>query len=146
MTMHRRQFVKIGCACMITPWAAGLIGCETTRYVSGTMESSGISVLKSEFVVATKKGTVLRDYIIVRNEKLEYPICLYRISENEYSALQMKCSHQGTELQVAGDHLHCPGHGSEFNNKGQVTLGPAESSLRTFHVANEPQKLLIELK
>ncbi len=146
MTMHRRQFVKIGCACMVMPWATGLIGCEGTRYVSGTMEPNGIAVLKSEFEVTTKVGTTQREYVIVRNDKLEYPICLYRLSENDYSALQMKCSHQGTELQVAGDHLHCPGHGSEFNNRGQVTLGPAESSLRTFHVASEPQKLLIELK
>ena len=146
MTMHRRQFVKIGCTCMIVPWVPSLLGCEGTRHVTGTLESTGISVLKSEFDIATKGGTAQREYIIVRNDKLEYPICLYRLSENDYSAILMKCTHQGTELQVAGDHLHCPGHGSEFNNKGQVTLGPAESSLRTFRVFSESPRLVIELK
>jgi Rieske Fe-S protein len=147
MTMHRRQFVKLGCNCMIAPLiAAGLSACESTRYVAGTLGPDGITIQQTEFVEITKSGTTLRDYIIVRNENLEYPICLYRLKENEYSALQMKCTHQGTELQAAGDQLHCPAHGSEFNNRGQVTQGPAEHPLRTFRVVAEQDHLLIELK
>lgn len=144
MSMPRRQFVKLGCSCLVAPFMT--TSCESTRYVAGTMEPNGLSVLQSEFVETTKTGTTLRDYIIVRNEKLEYPICLYRLNDQSYSALLMKCTHQGTELQAAGDHLHCPAHGSEFNNRGQVSQGPAENPLRTFRVMAEQGKLLIELK
>ena len=46
----------------------------------------------------------------------------------------MQCTHQGAELQASGDMLQCPAHGSEFNNKGTVTNGPADTDLRTFPV------------
>lgn len=40
--------------------------------------------------------------------------------ENKYHALWTGCTHQGTELQVFGDRLQCPAHGSEFANTGAV--------------------------
>src|SRR5258708_7831405 len=111
--MDRREIVKQGCALCLN---AGLVpvllsGCQATHYVSGVMESSGIAVLKSEFTFAKKDKVITRPYLIVQNEKLEFPIYVFRFSENEYSALWMKCTHQGNELQAAGDHLHCPSHG-----------------------------------
>jgi Rieske Fe-S protein len=110
------------------------------------IEDNGITVLKSEFTYLKKDQPMTRAYIIVRNENLEFPIYLYRFSDNEYSALLMKCTHQGNELSAAGDHLHCSAHGSEFNNKGAVAQGPAEKNLRTFNVTTEGDKLLIDLR
>ena len=122
-----------------------LSGCQTTHYATGTLEQNGISVMKSEFTFMKKDQLQTRSYIIVRNDALQFPIYLYHLSENNYSALLMKCTHQGTELQAAGDHLHCPGHGSEFNNKGMVTEGPAETALRSFKVTTDPDKVFIYL-
>ena len=146
--IDRRHFVRKSCIlCAGTPFLSALLaGCESIHYVSGTLEPNGIAVLNSEFVVTSQEVRSYRQYIIVRNERLEYPICVYRISETEYVALLMKCTHQGTELQAFGDHLQCPAHGSEFNNRGQVSQGPAENNLRTFRVTNGEEKLLIELK
>lgn len=148
MMMDRRQFVKKTCGlCLGGPLVAGILSsCGSTHYVNGTMEPSGISVPPTEFISSKGTATTFLPYIIVRNDNLEYPICLYRFSENEYSALLMKCTHQGTELQVFGDQLHCPAHGSEFTNKGQVSQGPAENGLRTFRVFLLQEKILIELK
>lgn len=148
MIMDRRIFVKKACAlCMGGSLLTNILsGCGSTRYVNGTMESSGISVLPAEFLSQKDNPNSFLPYIIVRSESLEYPICLYRFSENEYTALLMKCTHQGTELQVFGDQLHCPAHGSEFSSKGFVTQGPAENGLRTFRVSPLPEKILIELK
>ncbi len=123
-----------------------LVGCGTTHYVEGTFESNGISVGAMEFKITKNNTPAYREYIIVRNERLEVPICVYRFSVSDYSALLMKCTHQGTELQAAGDHLHCSGHGSEFDNRGKVSQGPAEQQLRTFKVIVNEDKLLIELK
>ena len=140
--MHRRQFVKSCCSVCIGAPMVLLTGCASS-YVNGTLEPDGLSVLTTEFF--KPDGSPL-SYLVVRNEKLEYPICLYRFSENEYTALLMKCTHQGTELQAAGDQLHCSAHGSEFNNKGKVTHGPAETDLRSFQVLPTQEKILIRLK
>jgi Rieske Fe-S protein len=123
-----------------------LSGCRSTHYASGTMESNGLSLLTSEFVYLKKEVEVFRKYIIVRNDALEYPIYLYRFSDIDYSAVLMKCTHQGAELNDAGDQLHCPSHGSEFTNKGIVTQGPAEANLRSFRVSVTNEKIYIDLR
>lgn len=123
-----------------------LSSCQSTHYVTGAIESNGLSVLKSEFTYLKKDKPITRECIIVRHDKLEFPIYLYRFSETEYSALLMKCTHQGNELNASGDHLHCSAHGSEFNNKGIVAQGPAEKNLRAFKVTVDNEKIFIDLR
>lgn len=145
--MDRRLFTKtcIGCltGVVVAPWLAG---CQSTYYTTGTIESNGLSVMKSEFTYVKKDQPVNRTYIVVRNDRLEFPIYLYRFSDNEYSALLMKCTHQGNELNASGDHLHCSAHGSEFNNRGVVAQGPAEKNLRAFDVAVQNDRIFIDLR
>jgi Rieske Fe-S protein len=146
--MNRRKFTK---ACVVCLGSAALppvllSGCRSTHYATGMMESNGLSLLKSEFIYLKKDQQVYRKYIIVRNDALEYPIYLYRFADNDYSAVLMKCTHQGAELNDAGDQLHCPSHGSEFTNKGLVTQGPAETNLRSFRVSTVSEKIYIDLR
>ncbi|HRI78639.1 MAG TPA: hypothetical protein PLR06_03810, partial [Cyclobacteriaceae bacterium] len=96
--INRRQFVKLTCAtCMGTPMMASLLsGCATTHYVEGSLESNGISVSSGEFKIVSGNTSSFREYIIVRHERLEVPIYVYRFTDSEYSALLMKCTHQGT--------------------------------------------------
>lgn len=123
-----------------------LTSCQSTHYATGAVEQNGLTIPKSEFTYLKKDQPMMREYIIVRNDKFEFPIYLYRFSDNEYSALLMKCSHQGNELQASGDHLHCSAHGSEFNNKGVVAQGPAENNLRSFKVTADNEKIFIDLR
>jgi Rieske Fe-S protein len=123
-----------------------LSGCQSTHYATGTMEPDGISISPSEFRYLKRDREMVRQYIIVRNDALEFPIYLYRFSDNEYSALLMKCTHQGNELQASGDHLHCSAHGSEFNNKGVLAQGPAEKNLRAFQVIAGSDEIYIDLR
>ena len=146
--MDRREFVKRSCGVCL---GEGLIsitlsGCSPTHYATGVVETNGISVLKSEFVYLKRDQTLTRPYIIVQHDQFEFPIYLYRFSENEYSALWMKCAHQGAELQASGDHLQCPAHGSEYTNRGVVSQGPAEKNLRAFPVSVMEDKILIDLR
>jgi Rieske Fe-S protein len=110
------------------------------------MESNGIAVATMEFKYMKKDQEMIRQYIIVRNDALEFPIYVYRFSESEYSAVFMKCTHQGNELSASGDHLTCSAHGSEFNNRGMVVNGPAEKNLRPFNVTVNGDQLLIDLR
>ncbi len=145
--MNRREFVTRSCvACLSTgTLSAMLTGCAPTRYSTGTLEANGLTIPKSEFAVLKKDIATTRQFIIVSHDKLEFPIYVFRISDSEYSALWMKCTHQGSELQASGDHLYCPSHGSEFDKNGKVAHGPAEKNLRSFPVTDRGDTLFIDM-
>ena len=142
--MERREFVKkcgMGCAGII---ASSLLleGCAGTRYISGNIDGSYLRFSENAFL--NEDNDYLR-HVVVQNDSLQYPVVVFRFDSDNYKALLMKCSHQGTELQVFGDRLQCPAHGSEFTNTGSVQNGPADSALRSFPVTKELKTLKIDL-
>ena len=146
--MDRRNFIKNSCTgCLSATALAGIMSsCTSTRYISGTLGKDGLTVETNEFVSKQNDESTYRSFIIVRNEYLQYPICVYRFNDKEYSALWMRCTHQGTELQASGDYLQCTAHGSEFDNKGTVKNGPADRNLRNFPVTVSNNQLFIDLR
>ena len=146
--MDRREFIKNGCtACLSATVLSTLVSsCTATRYITGTLGKDGITVKRDDFKIKQKGGTAFTSFIIVRNDALQYPICVYRFSDEQYSALWMRCTHQGTELQASGDVLQCSAHGSEFNNRGLVRSGPASTNLRTFPVVINQDEIFIDLR
>ena len=143
--MERKEFIKTcGFACCGSIIAGLLLeSCGSTKMISAEIQNTDLIVPISSFLIKENK---YRSYLVVHNEKLSYPVCVYRINENEYAALFMRCPHQGAELQVFGDKLQCPAHGSEFNDKGMVMNGPADSNLRTLPVTIQNNQLNISLK
>jgi Rieske Fe-S protein len=146
--MNRKAFIVNGCgACLAMVGFPGLLSsCRSTKYITGALGTNGLTVSTNEFKLIQKGEIAYRSFIIIRNDALQYPVCLYRFNINEYSALWMRCTHQGTELLAAGDFLQCPAHGSEFNNKGIVTNGPASYNLRSFPVTVTDNELFIDLR
>ncbi len=146
--MDRRKFIKNSCtACISAVAVTGVLSsCTSTRYISGTLGKDGLTIDEKEFIIKNNGKATYRPFIIVRNEALQYPLCIYRFSEKEYSALWMRCTHQGAELQASGDYLHCTAHGSEFDNKGTVKNGPADRNLRNFPVTVSANQLFIDLR
>ncbi len=130
---------------------AGLAGmtllssCGSTRFLSGRLSDNGILIALDDFK-KKDKANAYHSYLVIRNEALQYPICIYRFTEDNYTALWMQCTHQGTELQVAGDALQCPAHGSEFDRTGKVAAGPANRNLRSFPVSVQGNELFIDLR
>ena len=123
-----------------------IVGCVGTKYIPGKLGKDGLFLSKDDFTVKQKGGTAYSSFIIIRNDALQFPVCVYRFNDNEYSALWMKCTHQGAELQASGDVLQCPAHGSEFNSRGQVKNGPAGANLRTFPVTVTNNEIFIDLR
>ena len=142
--MERREFVrKCGLGCLgILASNLLLQGCAGTRYVSGSIQGSFLSIDEDDFL---NEDQDYLKHVVVQNDALQYPIVVFRLGTESYQALLMKCTHQGTELQVFGDRLQCPAHGSEFTNKGRVQNGPADASLRSFPVIKELKTLKIDL-
>ncbi len=146
--MNRKDFIINSCVSCLsaTAFATVISSCQATSYISGRLTKTGLLIQKDEFKIHKGDKPSYHSFIIIRNETLQYPVCVYRFSETEYSALWMRCTHQGTELQASGDYLQCPAHGSEFNNKGTVTGGPADRNLRTFPVTVNESELFIDLR
>ena len=146
--MNRRSFIKNSCtACLsVTVLSTFMQACSTTKIIPGTLGENGITLHPDEFKLKQKAGNTYASYIIVRNEALKYPICIYRFSDTLYTALWLRCTHQGTELQASGDAIQCPAHGSEFNNRGEVKNGPADRALRTFPVTVNNNEIFIDLR
>lgn len=146
--MKRRDFIKNGCAACLSMTALPLLvsSCTTLINTTGKLVKDGIVLNAEDFKITDKGSSEYRGFLIVRNDALKFPICLYRFNDKQYSALWMKCAHQGAELQASGDYLQCPAHGSEFNNKGQVTNGPASTNLRTFPVTVSRNEIFIDLR
>ncbi len=146
--MDRKQFLKtcgFGCLAGITGLTL-LQSCGTSQVIAKEINGSDILVPISDFEIKNNQKIEFKKYIIIQNKNLKYPICIYRFSANDYTALQMACTHQGAELQVFGDKLQCSAHGSEFSNKGVVENGPADTNLRKFPIIIENNTLKISLK
>lgn len=126
--------------------AAVLQGCTSANYFAKTQVDGGkIAVKKSEFTFIDGDKTKQRKYVLVRLGQSEFPICLYKHSETEYSALLMYCTHKGCELLPQGEYLVCPCHGSEFSNKGKVLNPPAEQDLKQYATSTDDENIYIQL-
>lgn len=147
--MDRKKFIKkCGYACIGGLFVPSIFqSCSSINLISKNrinVEIKGTDLLIP--LSAFEQGEHKRLYIIAQHPMLKYPICVYRFSETDYTALLMACTHQGTELQVFGDRLECPAHGSAFNSKGGVENGPAEESLRSLPIRVEAEQLKISLE
>jgi Rieske Fe-S protein len=49
----------------------------------------------------------------------------------EFVVLSAICTHQGCTVDIQGQQLVCPCHGSTYDRRGQVLRGPAERPLAT---------------
>ncbi len=145
--MKRRNFITNVCfTCLAgSTFAIFFDGCASAM-IQGSVDGAEMTISLAEFEELDHNNVQFKKYVIVHNKSLQFPICVYRFNENTYEALWMQCTHQGTELQVFGDRLQCPAHGSEFSSNGTVLHGPASANLRTFPVVVDNNLLRISLR
>ena len=145
--MNRRHFVKSCCTGAVgtTAFGIGLHSCAPIYYANTSLSNNIITVEKSEFSGNKNNKEYIRKFIMIKIETLEYPICLYKIGKEEYTASLMMCTHRGCELNVGGGIYSCPCHGSEFGNDGKLLEGPADKDLKTFKTELNNDKIFISL-
>ncbi len=146
--MDRQNFIRTcGFSCLGVMALPSLFSnCASNKIINGTIENDKLVMNLADFELIKDNEKTYKRYVVAQNEKLQYPICIYRTVEGNYTALLMRCPHQGAELQVFGDRLQCPAHGSVFDNKGIVQQAPADTNLRTFAVAVEGSLLKVTLQ
>lgn len=132
----------MGTAAAVTG-ALVLPGCAGIPHIRAMAVDGTLRVNKKVFTIEGK-GTFRRS-AIVEAAGLKAPIVIFRTSDQEHTALQLLCTHKRTELNVAGDQLTCPAHGSAFSNTGAVLEGPAEDALMRYPVTYAGDDLLIAI-
>ena len=121
-----------------------LQSCSSIYYATHTFENNTIVLSANEFMEIKKDETVHRPFVILKNASIPFPICVYK-NGDQASALLMKCTHQGCEVNPNAYSLVCPCHGSEFDTSGKVINPPAEESLTSYKVTMETDNYYIHL-
>ena len=146
--MNRKDFIRNAGYAFVGGTAAVVLlqNCATASYFAPHVISNNqVSVKKTEFVEVKKDKTLQRKYVLVQTTVFDFPICIYKLSEQNYTALLLKCTHKGCELKPHGDYLSCPCHGSEFSNTGVVLNPPAEENLKVFQVKTDQANIYVQL-
>jgi cytochrome b6-f complex iron-sulfur subunit len=143
--MERREFIRTCCyaAIGISIAATALQSCGAIYYATVTSIENRLLVKKSEFLQVKKDKTIHRKFVLIKTANMNFPICLYHLGEDNYSAALMKCTHRGCELNVGGGIYNCPCHGSEFSITGKVLEGPADKDLLTFKTQADNENIYI---
>jgi len=103
-------------------------------------------LLEKVFEKIVKKGeNIQQKFILLKPDNFQFPLVVYKLQENEYRALLLQCTHQGCELTPYETTMVCPCHGAEFNRKGEVTQGPADTNLKFFVTTQDDENIYIQL-
>jgi cytochrome b6-f complex iron-sulfur subunit len=144
--MDRKDFIRTcGMACIgaaVLPVFLASCG-SSVYYAKSSVAQNRLVINKSEFIVEEKNK--FRKYVLVKSEKYNFPIYVFRFDENTYSALLMECTHKSCELEPHGEYIACPCHGSEFTNRGVVQNPPADKNLVSFKTEIDNENIYIQL-
>lgn len=144
--LDRQTFLKTcGAICLAAAGLPVLVSsCKSVYYAqTPALKGKTIELSRNEFEQVNKKGvTTMRNYVLVELPGQTFPIYLHRTGD-AFTAVLMKCSHQGNELNAHEGFLTCPAHGSEYDAQGRVTEGPADRDLTAYRVTADDHKIYI---
>lgn len=145
--MDRKKFLKsFGCSSLALAAMPSLFtGCSAIHSLKLTAVNNKLILPKNEFIESSEHKKQSRELVLVRASPLAFPIAVYRHNEDKFIALWMECTHKGCEVNAQANYLVCPCHGSEFDAKGYVLQGPAESNLKNFNVTTDHENIYIYL-
>ena len=119
----RREFVEIVAGGL---FSTCLPGCAALAATTVRSERGELQLRLAEHPELTAAYGILR----IRTEATGELLYVLRPEDGSYVALSPICTHQGCTVQVAGQYLECPCHGSIYTLEGLVVRGPAEAPLR----------------
>ena len=133
--LHRREFVAV---CALA--AAGLLtGCVAMVTHPVPVTGGRVRIDLASFPDLASPGGAIK----VQPEGAE---SLYVLAAGDgFVALSPVCTHRGCTVDVHGERLVCPCHGSTYDREGRVLKGPAERALARYAVTREGNTLVIDL-
>jgi Rieske Fe-S protein len=145
--MERKEFlIQCGAACfsasLLATW---LQSCDVKKAVVASYSDNQLSIPLNSFYTEKDGSKKWKRSVVLRHEQSAFPIVVFRYRDGEYKALLLRCTHQGSELNMYGDLITCSAHGSEFSSRGEVVKGPAETSLQQYPVHTDDQNIYIRI-
>ena len=141
--MKRRSFIKHSCmVCAGMAAGASVLtlfeGCATAKILK-------VNVVNKVINVDATLCNELQKTLVLRTDDLEYDVLLYYLSNANYSAVLLKCTHYDNPVFVNNKEVFCPSHGSKFDYTGKVLTEPATQALKTFKVNLDNQTIKINI-
>ena len=123
MNVTRRGFIELAAASVT---AVTLPGCASVLMTRVVPIAGSVRLPLAIHPRLSQPGGYLR----VQPEGAASPLYVLALEEGEYAVLSPICTHLGCTVNIEGERLVCPCHGSTYDRTGQVLRGPAEHPLR----------------
>lgn len=136
--MQRREFVATCSACV------GLVlsGCASLVTHAVPVSAGRARVSLAAFPELARPGGTIR----ILPDGMTEPIYVLARDDGAFGALSPICTHRGCTVDVSGDRLVCPCHGSTYDRDGRVLKGPAQRALTRYPVTRSGDELVIEVQ
>jgi cytochrome b6-f complex iron-sulfur subunit len=123
--LDRREFVG-ACACALASLVAG--GCASLVTRTVTPVDGRIELALAHYPELLDESGSLK----VLPEGHTEPIYVLSLGGGAYSVLSPICTHLGCTVEIEGERLVCPCHGSTYDRAGAVLRGPAQDPLARY--------------
>ena len=134
-SLSRRHFLAATCGILAAGFGTALLADEAQAAPGITRKKNGQVVVRVAKVPALANVGGSVNLGTVKG----VPTALVRTGDSTYSALDLRCTHQGAFVTASNAGWSCPAHGSAFDANGAVTRGPATTNLRTVKSAWRPK-------
>ena len=124
-SVDRRQFVHV-CVCTLAGWA--MTGCASLMTRRVTPVDGRIDLALARYPELTEAGGSLA----LLPDGYPEPIYVLAQDDGAFAALSPVCTHLGCTVEITGERLVCPCHGSTYSRTGTVLQGPAERPLARY--------------
>ena len=134
----RREFLGV-CTGAVAGLAAGGCASVMTQRV-GTIDGR-VSFALADYPELRAPGGALT----IQPDGLADPLLVLNIGDGKYSVLSPICTHRACTVELAGERLECPCHGSAYDREGRVLNGPAERALTRYAASVQGDRLVIDV-
>ncbi|HVE77398.1 MAG TPA: Rieske (2Fe-2S) protein [Gemmatimonadaceae bacterium] len=123
--VDRRGFIG-ACACTLVGLALG--GCASLVARPVTAVGGRIELALTHYPELTEDGGSLK---VLPNGQAD-PVYVLPQGDGTFAALSPVCTHLGCTVEIEGERLVCPCHGSTYDRGGKVLQGPAQLPLARY--------------
>jgi len=135
--LDRRGFVA-SCAML---GAAFLAGCASMVTHPVPVAAGRIRLSLGQYPELAKPDGAVK----LQPDAMEDPIYVLATAGG-FVAVSPICTHRGCTVDVHGERLVCPCHGSTYDREGKVLKGPAQRALARYVVTRSGDQLEIEVR
>ena len=123
--LRRREFLGL-CACVA---AGSMLGACASVLVRQVPVANGrVELPLVQYPELSQAGAALQ----ILPEGQTKPLIVFVDANGKHSVISCECTHKGCTVEVQGERIVCPCHGSTYDRKGDVLKGPAQRSLQRY--------------